>query len=309
MWQTSPSVSFGPWIPDEVGLCRNRSPPLCWHQLEKVKGYGTCRPLPRQPGLALTGLLLGWILGQEQLHVASGPSELPPNMVAGSQGQRAENSSSSCNLVFRDVASSCQKRGCPSPSFPTLVPEACWFLWGRKQTPAPGGAPQVSARTWDGKFPFGPVRETPSTPGLRINARYQRCSFWLCSHLDTRLCCACLLIMFDSVWPHGLHSASLSMGFPRQECWSGLPFPSPGDLPDPGIEQASFTSPTLAGSFFTTVHPGKHQTEDRQFFHWFYLYSHFPSAWKMLLLFFFFFTFHQPSMPYCHLSCYLNLNI
>ena len=35
------------------------------------------------------------------------------------------------------------------------------------------------------------------------------------------------------------HQASLSMGFPRQECWSGLPFPSPGDLPNPGIEPAS----------------------------------------------------------------------
>ena len=33
--------------------------------------------------------------------------------------------------------------------------------------------------------------------------------------------------------------APLSMGFPRQECWSGLPFPSPGDLPDPGIEPRS----------------------------------------------------------------------
>ena len=35
------------------------------------------------------------------------------------------------------------------------------------------------------------------------------------------------------------HQAPLSMGFPRQEYWSGLPFPSPGDLPDPGIEPGS----------------------------------------------------------------------
>ena len=46
--------------------------------------------------------------------------------------------------------------------------------------------------------------------------------------------------------------ASLSMGFSRQEYWSGLPFPSPGDLPDPGIEPASLMSPALAGGFFTT---------------------------------------------------------
>ena len=43
--------------------------------------------------------------------------------------------------------------------------------------------------------------------------------------------------------------APLSMGFPRQEYWSGLPFPSPGDLPNPGMEPAS---PALAGRFFTT---------------------------------------------------------
>ena len=44
------------------------------------------------------------------------------------------------------------------------------------------------------------------------------------------------------------------MGFPRQEYWSGLPFPSPGDLLDPGIES---TSPALAGRFFTPEPPGK----------------------------------------------------
>ena len=44
------------------------------------------------------------------------------------------------------------------------------------------------------------------------------------------------------------------MGFSRQEFWSGLPFPSPGDLPDPGIEPVS---PALAGGFFTTEPPGK----------------------------------------------------
>ena len=50
------------------------------------------------------------------------------------------------------------------------------------------------------------------------------------------------------------HQASLSMGFSRQEYQSGLPFPSPGDLPDPGIEPSS---PALAGGFFTTESPGK----------------------------------------------------
>ena len=48
--------------------------------------------------------------------------------------------------------------------------------------------------------------------------------------------------------------APLSMGFPRQEYWSGLPFPPSEDLSDPGIEPASLA---LAGGFFTTEPPGK----------------------------------------------------
>ena len=43
-----------------------------------------------------------------------------------------------------------------------------------------------------------------------------------------------------------------SMGFPRQEYWSGLPFPPPGDLPDTGIKPASLMSPVLVGRYFTT---------------------------------------------------------
>ena len=44
----------------------------------------------------------------------------------------------------------------------------------------------------------------------------------------------------------------LSMGFSKQKYWSGLPFPPPGHLPNPGIEPTSLTSPALAGRFFTT---------------------------------------------------------
>ena len=53
------------------------------------------------------------------------------------------------------------------------------------------------------------------------------------------------------------YQASLSMGFPRQEYWCKLPFPSPGDLPDPGVEHMSPASPALAGGFFTTEPLGK----------------------------------------------------
>ena len=48
------------------------------------------------------------------------------------------------------------------------------------------------------------------------------------------------------------HVDPLSMGFSRQEYWSGLSFPPPGDLPDPGIELTSLVSPAFAGGFFTT---------------------------------------------------------
>ena len=46
--------------------------------------------------------------------------------------------------------------------------------------------------------------------------------------------------------------APLSLGFSRQECWSGLPYSPPGDPPDPGIEPTSPMSPALTGGFFTT---------------------------------------------------------
>ena len=46
--------------------------------------------------------------------------------------------------------------------------------------------------------------------------------------------------------------APLSVGFSRQEYWSGLPCPPPGDLPSPGMGPASLLSPALAGGFFTT---------------------------------------------------------
>ena len=50
------------------------------------------------------------------------------------------------------------------------------------------------------------------------------------------------------------YQAPPSTGFSWQQYWSGLPFPSPGDLPNPGIEPAS---PALAGGFFTTEPPRK----------------------------------------------------
>ena len=53
------------------------------------------------------------------------------------------------------------------------------------------------------------------------------------------------------------HQALLSMGLFRQEYWSGLPFPTPRDLPNPGIEPESPAALAVAGGFFTTEPPGK----------------------------------------------------
>ena len=70
-------------------------------------------------------------------------------------------------------------------------------------------------------------------------------------------------VMSNSLQPHGLaHQASLSMGFSRQEYWNGLPFPSPGDPPVPGIKPVSPASPALADRYFTTEPPGKPKSEE-----------------------------------------------
>ena len=57
--------------------------------------------------------------------------------------------------------------------------------------------------------------------------------------------------LFVTLWTVA-RQAPLSMGFPRQEHWNGVPCPPPGDLPDPGTEPVSIMSPALAGVFFAT---------------------------------------------------------
>ena len=80
-----------------------------------------------------------------------------------------------------------------------------------------------------------------------------------------QLLCVCVLShnwLFATPWT-AAYQAPLFIGFPRQRYWNGLPFSSPGDLPDPGIEPMSLASPALTGGFFTTCAtweaPGKLQ--------------------------------------------------
>ena len=60
--------------------------------------------------------------------------------------------------------------------------------------------------------------------------------------------------LFSTLWSVA-HQAPPSMGFSRQEYWRGLPFPSPGDLPDPGIKPGS---PALQTDALPSEPPGKH---------------------------------------------------
>ena len=65
---------------------------------------------------------------------------------------------------------------------------------------------------------------------------------------------------FVTLWTIA-HQAPLSVGFPKQEYWSGLPFPPPGDLPDPRTKPVSPEALALADGFFTTEPPGKPHKE------------------------------------------------
>ena len=72
------------------------------------------------------------------------------------------------------------------------------------------------------------------------------------SYMDPLEECASCSVVSATPWTVA-GQAPLSMGFSRQEYWSGLPFPSPGDLPDPGIEPGS---PTLQAHSLTSEHQG-----------------------------------------------------
>ena len=70
--------------------------------------------------------------------------------------------------------------------------------------------------------------------------------------------------------------APLSMGFSSQECWSGVPFPSPGDLPDPGLEPGSPALQTESLSTKPLGKPSNHQSS--QFSHQKALWTHLPGS-------------------------------
>ena len=86
----------------------------------------------------------------------------------------------------------------------------------------------------------------------------QLTDLWVSSSVCARACAhtLCCVQLFVTLWTV-TRQAPLSMEFSRQEYRSGLPFPTPRDLPDSGIKPASLVSPALAGGFFTTESPGR----------------------------------------------------
>ena len=119
---------------------------------------------------------------------------------------------------------------------------------------------RMCPRAWFPPVPLSPA-VTGKTPGAES---FPCCGFrsilcaHVCGHAHACFCVMCVGMcsdMFNSLLPDGLYPPGSSVhGLPRQECWSELPFPPPGDLPDPGIDPAS---PTLAGRSFTSEPPGK----------------------------------------------------
>ena len=78
---------------------------------------------------------------------------------------------------------------------------------------------------------------------------------FLTSHTHVQMCSVLSQVrLFAILWTVACQ-APLSMEFSRQEYWSGLPFPTPGNLPNLGIKPTSPASPALAGEFFTTEPP------------------------------------------------------
>ena len=102
---------------------------------------------------------------------------------------------------------------------------------------------------------------TNSNPA-NITIKWVTWAFWLPSAYKGYMrfytvLCVCASCRFSSIWLSVTlwtvtHQAPLSMRFSSQEYWTRLPYPPPGDLPNPRIKPAYLTSPALAGGFFTT---------------------------------------------------------
>ena len=132
----------------------------------------------------------------------------------------------------------------PAPTEPEYGRRVCWVLTRRENEKWTG---RGDAGVTDGESEEGPGWLTDKVAWDATSPGDQAC---MCVKLLSRV------QLFATPWTAACQ-APLSRGFSRQEYWSGLPCPPPGDLPHPGIKPVSLMSPALAGRFFTTVPPGK----------------------------------------------------
>ena len=93
---------------------------------------------------------------------------------------------------------------------------------------------------------------SPLNPLLKARLVQQKVENWKCVRAPCTHCARLL-----APWWTVAHQAPLPMEFSGRKYWSGLPFPIPGCLPDPGIQPAPLASPALAGGFFSSAPPGK----------------------------------------------------
>ena len=142
------------------------------------------------------------------------------------------------------------------PSQPPLeTPSSHVYLQGRKvhltELWRLGHGPKaISRRPLTGR---GPVPSRPSLPLWPCLLDHHGVRTWIIHLLSLRVKSLSHVWLFATPWTVA-YQAPPSMGFSRQECWSGLPFPSPGDLPDPGIEPGS---PRLQADTLPSEPPGK----------------------------------------------------
>ena len=113
-----------------------------------------------------------------------------------------------------------------------------------------------SASTVNSQWPILRSRDPLRTPPHFFGGHFSFCH-QIRIGSTVYVCALSCVWLFETPWTVA-HQAPLFMGFSRQEYWSGLPFPPPGNLLNPGIEPLSLVSPASAGRFFTTAPPGKH---------------------------------------------------
>ena len=133
------------------------------------------------------------------------------------------------------------------------------LAWNIPWTEEPGGLQSMGSQRVGHDW----AHTAPPSLG-RNKAKSVILEYLHCTCLHACYVCLSPVWLLVPLWTVAYQAPPLFVGFSRQEYWSGLPCPPPGDLPEPGIKPASLKSPALAGSLFTTGAMGKP-------LHWLYL--------------------------------------